>query len=646
MRAHTRMSAQDARGPMRNRPRAERGGGVTAIAETESGTRRLATILFADVAGYSRMMRVDEEQTLVDLRAHLAELVTPVIARFHGRIVKTVGDGVMVEFGSAVEAMRSAVELQRGMVERNAGLPANRRQTFRIGLHLGDVIMTDQDVFGDTVNVAARLQALAEPGSIVLSRSVYEQVRDKLSLPFRDLGARGLKNIDRPLRVYTVDGDAAIRPGRRRWLVAGLAALILLVVAGGAWLVAQRLHVTAGKTTTLASTESGLSVAVLLFTNQSGDPAQDYFADGLTEDITRALGRFRPLTVLAYGAVLPYRNKQLAPMDLGKSLNARFLVSGSVRRLGERVRVTVQLTDAANGTQLWAEQYDDQLTDIFEVQERIARRVAGTLATNLQQIALAQSLRKPAATLDAYDLLLRARTQANEATRSGNRMARELLDRVIAMAPTYADAQAELAEATFQRAVYGWSEFAQQDVDAAIRLAQKALEIDEESVLAHSVLARAYTVQQKYDLGLAESERALQLNPSDAEVLATRAAVLLWTGQIDESIAAGELAGRLNGNLGPEPALNLGLAYMLKGRYADAVKLLEAARTRYPAYPTLDFPLAGAYAELGRAEDAKEALEQGQRKDPYLDLAGFGTRFQDPALKSRIQESLRKAGLR
>ena len=282
-----------------------------------------------------------------------------------------------------------------------------------------------------------------------------------------------------------------------------------------------------------------------LFTNWSGDPTQEYFADGLTGVITtRALGRFKQLTVLAYGAVLPYRNKQLAPMDLGRVLNARFLVAGSVRRMGERVRVTVQLTDAANGTQLWAEQYDDQLTDIFEVQERIAKRVAGTLATNLQQIALQRSLRKPTGNLDAYDQLLRARAQANEATRAGNRMAREALERVITMAPNYADAQAELAEATFQRAVYGWSEFAQQDVDAAIRLAQKALEIDEECVLAHSVLARAYTVQQKYDLGLAESERALQLNPSDSEVLATRAAVLLWTGHIDGSIAAGELAGR------------------------------------------------------------------------------------------------------
>jgi adenylate cyclase len=618
------------------------------VTDTGSGgNRRLATILFADVAGYSRLMRADEEQTFSELRAHLAELVAPVLASFHGRLVKNLGDGVLAEFGSAVDAVRCAVELQRGMAERNAGRPADRRLTFRIGLHLGDIIVSDQDVFGDTVNVAARLQALAEPGAIVLSAIVHEQVRDKLSLPFRDLGSRTLKNIDRPVRAFALEGAARIRSAHRRWIGVGLAmaALVAAVTAAGAFFFLHRAEAPAGKAIAGASTQSTFSVAVLLFTNQSGDAGQDYFAEGLTEDITRSLGRFRQLTVVAYGAVLPYRGKQLAPMDMGRALNARFLVGGSVRRIGDRVRVTVQLTDAANGTQLWAEQYDDRLTDIFEVQDRIARRVAGTLASNLQQIALQQSLKKPTTNLDAYDLLLRARAQANEATRAGNRMAREALEKVTRMSPSYADAQAELADATFQRAVYGWSEFADQDVETAIRLAQKALEIDDENVLAHSVLARAYTVQQRYDLGLAESERALQLNPSDSDVLATRAAVLLWTGNIDGSIAAGELAARLNSNLGPESALNLGIAYILSGRFADAVKLLEAARIRYPAYPTLDFPLAGAYAELGREAEAADALEQGKRKDPYLDLAGFGTRFQDPALKRRLDQTLRKAGL-
>jgi TolB-like protein/Tfp pilus assembly protein PilF len=497
-------------------------------------------------------------------------------------------------------------------------------------------------VFGDTVNVAARLQALAQPGAIVLSAGVHEQVRDKLNLPFRDLGPRSLKNIDRPVRAFALDGEAPVRRGRRRWVLSGIAAALLLGIVGvGAFLVSHRTEVPH-----TAAATNGQSVAVLLFTNQSGDAAQDYFADGLTEDITRALGRFKQLTVLAYGAVLPYRGKQLAPMAIGHALNADYLVGGSVRRAGDEVRVTVQLTDASNGRQLWAEQYDEKFTDIFQLQDRIARKVAGMLATNLQQIALQQSLKKPTSNLAAYDLLLRARAEANETTRAGNRMAREMLEKVIAMQPNYADAQAELADATFQRAAYGWSEFADQDIETAIKLAQKALEMDDESALAHSVLARAYTVQQRYELALAESERALQINPSDADVQATRAAVLLWTGDIDGSIAAGELAMRLNANVGPEHALNLGIAYLLRKRFADAVKLLENARIRYPAYPTLDFPLAGAYAELGRDAEAADALERAKTKDPYLDLAGFGTRFRDPALKRQLDQTMRKAGFK
>jgi class 3 adenylate cyclase/Tfp pilus assembly protein PilF len=619
--------------------------------------RRLATILVADVDGYSRLMRADEERTLVDLRAHITELVAPVVERFHGRIVKTVGDGVLVEFGSAVEAVRSAVELQRGMVERNVGMPAERRQAFRIGLHLGDIIVSDDDVFGDTVNVASRLEGLAEPGSIVLSASVYEQVRDKLALPFRAQGSRALKNIDRPMQIYSLtaaalsqDGAKAVGsqvPLRRRLLV-GAAAVAMALAVGGtiAYLGGREVSTdSAVASGTRLPAESGLSVAVLMFTNQSGDAAQDYFSDGLTEDITRALGRFKELTVIAYGAVLPFRGKELPLPEIGRSLNARYLVSGSVRRMGQRVRVTVQLSDATNSTQLWSEQYDDELSDIFAVQERIARRVAGTLASSLQQIALQQSLRKPTDNLDAYDMLLRARALTVDPTRTANRAAREMLERVTQMAPNYSDAYAELADIYFQRATFGWSEFAQLDVETAIRLAQKALEIDPDCVLAHSVLARAYTSILKYDLGLAESERALQLNPSDAEVLLARAAVLLWTGRIDDSIATAEAALRLHVGIGPEAALNLGLAYLLNRRYADAVRLLEAQRARYPAYPLLDFPLAAAYAELGRTADALDAVEQAKLKNPHFDLASFGSRFQDPALQRRVEESLRKAGL-
>jgi class 3 adenylate cyclase/Flp pilus assembly protein TadD len=621
----------------------------------EAPNRRLATILFADIDGYTRLMRADEEQTLTDLRAHLAELVSPVVERFHGRIVKTVGDGVLVEFASAVEAVKSAVELQRGMIERNRDTPTERRQTFRIGLHLGDVIVTDGDVFGDTVNVAARLQALAEPGAVVLSASVYEQVRDKLTLPFRSMGARTLKNLDRPIQAYGLAAGALVeseprpvagtRLRRRPVLLAAAAFAGAVVVGGGTVFLTTQRGALDKPVATSSAADTGLSVAVLVFANQSGEAGQDYFSDGLTEDITSALGRFKELTVIAYGAVLPFRGKELPLPEIGKALKARYLVSGTVRRMGSRVRVTVQLSDAANSTQLWSDQYDDELSDIFAVQDRIARRIAGTIATNLQQIALQRSLRKPTDNLDAYDLLLRARALAGEATRSGNRQARVLLERAVQLSPGYSDAYAELADTYFQRATFGWSEFAQSDIETAIRLAQKAIDLDEECVVAHSVLARAYTAIQKYDLGLAESERALKINPSDVEVLLSRAAVLLWAGRIDESINAAELAMRLNVNIGPEAALNLGIAYLLARRYTDAVRMLEAMRARYPAHPLIDFPLAAAYAELGRTADALDAAEAGKRKNPHFELATFGSRFEDPALQKRVQESLRKAGV-
>jgi TolB-like protein/Tfp pilus assembly protein PilF len=450
------------------------------------------------------------------------------------------------------------------------------------------------------------------------------------------------------VHVYSLERGAAIvgpiRPVRR-WRLIGAAVAIVVALAAGGYFLAPLLSVLHRASPSLRTMSENPSVAVLPFANQAGG-ARDYFSDGLTEDITTALGRFRELTVIAHAAVLPYRDKPLPLAELGRALNARYLVSGSVRRMDPRVRVGVQLTDATTGVQLWADQYDDQLVDIFEVQQRIARNVAGMLATNLHQIALQRSLRKPTGNLDAYDLLLRARSMAASGTRAGNRHAREALERVTQMSPGYADAHAELAVAYLQRIAFGWSEFAAQDVETAIHEAQKAADIDGENVLAHSVLARAYTIQQKYDLGLAEADRALQLNPSDTDALAARAEVLLWTGHIDQSIEAAELARRLNDDVGPEAALNLGLAYLLARRYSDAITLLETARARYPTYPLLDFPLAGAYAEVGRATDAASALANGLRKDPYLTLESFGTRFQDGALRTRVVESLRKAGLR
>ena len=383
-----------------------------------------------------------------------------------------------------------------------------------------------------------------------------------------------------------------------------------------------------------------------MFTNQSGDAAQDYFSDGLTEDITRALGRFKELTVIAYGAVLPFRNKELPLSEIGRALNARYLVSGSVRRMGQRVRVTVQLSDAANGTQLWSEQYDDELSDIFAVQERIARRVAGTLASSLQQIALQQSLRKPTDNLDAYDLLLRARALAADPTRArqphGARAAR-------AGDAARAGLRRRLCRARrhlFPARAFGWSEFAQtgrRDGDPARPegdRARRGLRAGPQRAGARLHVGPEVRPRPgRIGAGAADQSQRRR-GPADA---GGRAAVDRPHRRIDRRPPRPPCAS--TSVSAPEAALNLGLAYLLARRYADAVRLLEAARARYPTYPLLDFPLAAAYAELGRNDDAQDAVEQGKRKNPHFDLASFGSRFQDPALQRRVEESLRKAGL-
>ena len=469
------------------------------------------------------------------------------------------------------------------MFERNAGTACRAAPGLPHRPASGRHHRTDEDVFGDTVNLAARLQGLAEPGSIVLSASVHEQVRDKLALPFRVPGARTLKNIDRPIQIYALDASGPLRsePSRRKTAAppdAGGAAGPRWVAVGGHGLPSPS-RPAEPRASGAGSTESGLSVAVLPFRQPERRCRPGLF---LRRPHRGHHPRARPLQGAhgdrqRRGAALP--GKELPLAEIGRALNARYLVSGSVRRMGQRVRVTVQLSDAANSTQLWSEQYDDELSDIFAVQERIARRIAGTLASSLQQIALQQSLRKPTDNLDAYDLLLRARALAADPTRAGNRSARELLERVTQLAPGYADAYAELADSYFQRDRFGWSEFAQTDIETAIRLPRKPSSSTRNASRPQRAGARLHVVL-KYDRGLAESGRALKINPSDAEVLLR-----------GRPCCCGPAASTNRSPLPKPPCastpisvpgrLNLGLAYLLAPRYADEVRLLEAARARY-----------------------------------------------------------------
>src|SRR5271166_3202991 len=408
-----------------------------------SETRKIAAILVADVVGYSRLAGADEDRTLSRLRGLRSDPIDPAIAAHRGRIVKRTGDGSLIEFRSVVDAVRCAIEVQNGLVERNAGVPPERRIEFRVGIHLGDVVEeADGDLMGDGVNIAARLEGICEPGAICLSEDAYRQVKRRLDLAVTDLGQTQLKNIADPIRVYSLEvgKPAQARPvteakplqpkkrSRLALLAAGFAALLVVIAASGWWLVASNRPAIV---TSPPAEAARLSLVVLPFANLSGDPAQDYFADGLTEDVISALGRFPDMTVISRSAAFAYKGKSARPNEIGRELNVAYLADGSVRKTGDRARVSVELLETARETVLWTEQYDRELKDLSTIQDDIARQIAGALSVRLTALQLARSASKPPDNLEAYDLVLRGRDLSRRESRGANSEARRLFERAI-----------------------------------------------------------------------------------------------------------------------------------------------------------------------------------------------------------------------
>ena len=446
----------------------------------DSLNQHLAAIVALDVVGYSRLMGADEKGTLLALKRHRTELIDPLIAAYQGTIVKTTGDGLLLSFPSVVEAVSCAAAIQQGMAKRNGEVPAERRIEFRIGANIGDVIFDKGDVFGDGVNIAARLEQIAPPGGICLSEDAYRQVRGKLDVPIADVGDQSLKNISTPVRVYRIEPAALtafeVPPPtaeQRRRPVATLAAAAvagLAVAAVVLWFALPRGPAALAPSATVSKPGPITAmpiIAVLPFANQTGDDAQEYFADGVTEEVINALGRFNTVRVIGRNAVLRYKKQTPTQEQINSELGASYLVNGSVRRSGRQVRIAAQLTQAGDGTVMWSDRYDGELTDVFEFQDTIARRIAGTLAANITQVEARRQLDHPRPDANAFDLVLRARAVGYSGSRMANRQFRELIGKAIELDPNYAAAWALQSDAFRSLAILGWTEFPDRDLSRA-----------------------------------------------------------------------------------------------------------------------------------------------------------------------------------
>ena len=579
--------------------------------------RRLAAIVAADIVGYSLMMGRDEAGTLARLKKLRAEFLYPKVAQNGGRVVKTTGDGVLIEFASAVEAVSNAIAVQEGMAERNARLPEDQRIELRLGINVGDIIIDGDDIYGDGVNIAARLEALAEPGGICVSGRVYEYVRGRLDIEFDDLGVQSLKNIEEPIHVFRVqqgDGSEATRGNETR----------------------DRLPL-----------PEKPSIAVLPFENMSGDPEQEYFADGITEDIITSLSKLRQLMVIARHSSFTYKGQATRVQQVGTELGVAFVIEGSVRKAANRVRITAQLIDCATGGHLWAERYDRELTDIFAVQDEVTSEIVAAMELALTPADRHRIRNVGTDNLEAYDCFLRAREQWWRLTREGNENADAMLRRAIELDPGFAKAYAWLSYVRCLEHMSGWRDATDQPLKECHDLAKNAVELDDTDPDARNALGCAYLWQGNHDLAAREYETAIALDPNNARAHAELGWVYYYAGRSTEAVDPIYRAMRLDPQYPDAYLLYLAQPLMRLHQFDEAVRLLKRRIIRKPDTDISRVLLASCYGHLGRPGDAKLAwadalsanpdfsLEQRRRVLPYKDSADFDF----------ISEGLQKAGL-
>jgi TolB-like protein/Flp pilus assembly protein TadD len=577
--------------------------------------RRLAAILAVDVAGYSRLMGADEEGTHERLKAHFAELVHPKVAEHRGRVVKNTGDGLLSEFPSVVDAVRCALEVQREMIARNAATPAGHRIEFRMGINVGDIIIEASDIFGDGVNIAARLEALAEPGGICLSAAAHEQVRDRLDLAFDDLGEQQVKNIARPVRTYRVALGASSR-----------AALPPL------------------------SLPDKPSLAVLPFQNMTGDAEQEYFVDGMVEEITTAIARLPWLFVIARNSAFTYKGKAIDVKQVAQELGVRYVLEGSVRKAGNRVRITGQLIDTTTGAHIWAERFDGALDDIFELQDQVASSVAGAMEPKLRQSEIERASRKPTANLTAYDLYLRALAQSYRLTEDGLAEALVLARQALVIDPSYAPAAALVGWCRVLQRVRGWGALSDEDIAEACLLARQALEAERDDAetirqAAWSLFALAGEVA----MAAAALDRVLTRNPNAARAWSARGIIHALRNEPEAAIEAIERARRLSpfDRHAFGYAVNIAVAHLVARRFEQAIEWADRALHDQPRTVVGMRAKVVALAHLGHLDKARAELSRLLAIDPKLTIAGFREQavYLAPEVLELYVDGLRLAGL-
>ena len=584
--------------------------------------RKLAAIFAGDVAGYSRLMGVDEEGTLHQLKAHRKDLVDPKITEHRGHIVKTTGDGMLVEFVSVVDAVRCAVEIQRGMLGRNVDVPADRRIEFRIGINVGDIISDDNDIYGDGVNVAARLEALAEPGGIFVSRNVHDQVRDKLSFGFEDMGEQMVKNIARPIGIHRVS------------------------------LAESTTEASLGAPTTAKPERAASqrpSIAVLPFANMSGDPEQEYFADGISEDIITGLSKLRWFFVIARNSSFIYKGKSIDIKRVARELGVRYVLEGSVRKGGNRLRITAQLIDAETGNHIWADRYDGDLTDVFALQDAITEKVVAAIEPKLLQAEGIRSQSHSPEDLGAWEMVSQANSLFWRLTKAEGEAAIAILKQAVERYPDYAPAHSMLAFMMLVSAYVGWASGERQSqVKQAAALATRAAELDDSDPWAYFALGYVAYTMRRTDKAIEEFQRAIDLNPNFAAAHSYLSLALALAGQSDQAITHAEQAIRMSPH-DPQNAVcltALAAAHYQAGRYGEAVSFGRKALQQRSGWAPGHRIFCASLAQAGQIDEARTELDQLKELHPDISIAWIEKHVPYTAgPMAKFLEGMRKAGL-